>query len=260
MRHAFSLIELSIVLVIIGLLTGGILTGKSLIEASQTRKIGTDVQKYVTTVYAFRDKYFQYPGDMNNATRVWGASDPTWNVCRMIPSVGTLTCDGNGDGMIGIAPYQGEMLLVWKHLANAGLIGGDFTGVTGDSTGTYLAKHVPGSNCPAGAVDGTCYGFTYSPAPVSGHSYLWPGEYGHLMNFGKPGNYDPLNPALSAERTWNIDTKIDDGMPGMGRMITRGATAMPHCTNETNTLNYRTATYLLTDPEPLACAFYYRKN
>jgi prepilin-type N-terminal cleavage/methylation domain-containing protein len=263
MRRAFSLIELSIVLVILGLLTGGILAGKSLIEAAQTKKIAGDVQKYATAVYAFRERYFQYPGDMNNATQFWGASDPVFATCRLTPSTGISTCDGNGDGFVGgtmgntLTTYQPEALFVWKHLANAGLVAGSFTGVP--ETSSYPMEHISGVNCPPGPIDKTCFGLVSQAKPPPGHAYLWPGEYGVTLRFGKAYKYDPLLATLSAERTWNIDTKIDDGMPGIGRMVTRDATALPDCTAETDGNNYRTAEYLLTSTAPDACAFYYRR-
>mgnify|MGYP001100732306 CR=1 FL=1 len=67
-RIGFSLVELSIVLVILGLLVGGILGGKSLIKAAELRSISTEQAQWNTAIKAFRDKYFMLPGDMNNAT------------------------------------------------------------------------------------------------------------------------------------------------------------------------------------------------
>ena len=51
MRSAFSLVELSIVLVILGLLTGGILTGQSLIRAAELRSVTSQMQQYRVAVY-----------------------------------------------------------------------------------------------------------------------------------------------------------------------------------------------------------------
>ena len=63
MRHqsAFTLVELSIVLIIVGLLVGGVLTGQALIRAAELRAITTEKDKYITTLYAFRDKYQALP-------------------------------------------------------------------------------------------------------------------------------------------------------------------------------------------------------
>ena len=72
-KQGFSLVELSIVLVILGLLTGGILTGQSLIRAAELRSVTTEFQKYQTAMMTFRDRYMALPGDMRNATAFLGS-------------------------------------------------------------------------------------------------------------------------------------------------------------------------------------------
>ncbi|MGB1539971.1 MAG: prepilin-type N-terminal cleavage/methylation domain-containing protein, partial [Rickettsiales bacterium] len=57
MNRGFSLVELSIVLVILGLLTGGILGGQSLIRAAEMRAIATEYDAWKTAVNVFKDKY-----------------------------------------------------------------------------------------------------------------------------------------------------------------------------------------------------------
>lgn len=63
-NRAFSLVELSIVLVILGLLTGGILTGQSLIESATMRRQLADIATLQSATLSFRDKYMAIPGDM----------------------------------------------------------------------------------------------------------------------------------------------------------------------------------------------------
>lgn len=58
----FSLVELSIVLVILGLLTGGILGGQSLIKAAELRAVTTELDAFQTATNTFRQKYFALPG------------------------------------------------------------------------------------------------------------------------------------------------------------------------------------------------------
>jgi prepilin-type N-terminal cleavage/methylation domain-containing protein len=60
---AFTLIEMSIVLVIIGLIVGGVLVGQSLISAAAVRAQISQIERYQTAVNAFRDKYSGLPGD-----------------------------------------------------------------------------------------------------------------------------------------------------------------------------------------------------
>lgn len=109
-KAAFSLVELSIVLVILGMLVGGVLAGQSLIRASELRSITSDIHKMQSARIAFRDKYFSLPGDMPNAISFWGrqagnAGDGVDSTCAALtyatPSTDSRTCNGNGDGFIG---------------------------------------------------------------------------------------------------------------------------------------------------------------
>lgn len=102
MDRGFSLVELSIVLVILGLLTGGILAGQSLIRAAELRSVITTTDRYQAAVYSFRDKYFALPGDMRNATSFWGdqATGPSACADAGITDGTPGTCNGNGDGLI----------------------------------------------------------------------------------------------------------------------------------------------------------------
>ena len=72
--QGFSLVELSIVLVILGLLTGGILAGQNLIRASELRSVSTQINQLNTAFMTFRDTYFALPGDMRNAQDFWGGT------------------------------------------------------------------------------------------------------------------------------------------------------------------------------------------
>src|SRR5690606_13638021 len=69
---AFSLVELSIGLLILGLLTGGTLGRKEMIRAAELRSGMTESQQLQTVVNAFTGKYDALPGDMKNAERFWG--------------------------------------------------------------------------------------------------------------------------------------------------------------------------------------------
>src|SRR6478736_3210874 len=98
MRKGFSLVELSIVLVILGLLTGGILAGQSLIRAAELRAVGTEYGRYATATQTFRDKYLALPGDFKDATRFWNRLNSNADcVTSSSTTVGSPgVCDGNG--------------------------------------------------------------------------------------------------------------------------------------------------------------------
>jgi prepilin-type N-terminal cleavage/methylation domain-containing protein len=129
----FSLVELSIVLVILGLLVGGVLTGKSLIRAAELRSVTTDQQRFVAAAQIFREKYQAFPGDMTNATAFWGTAAACPGT-YLQPSTDATTCNGNGDGGVrGDTTGSNESFRFWQQLANAGLIEGQYSGVTGSA-------------------------------------------------------------------------------------------------------------------------------
>ena len=224
MRRGFSLVELSIVLVILGLLVGGILAGRSLIRASELRAVGTEYQRYKTATHAFRDKYFAVPGDFAQATRVWGrlvanAQCVTNNSAAVNATGGA--CDGNGDGMIDRATSNsrsGENFQVWRQLALAGLIEGSYTGIAGTNDND---EHIMGENHPVSKLANGGWGAEYATASVaSPQNYAV--QYGNYFIIGSYNeNSKPNRMVMRPEEAWNIDTKLDDGQPGYGIVIAR---------------------------------------
>lgn len=123
--RGFSLVELSVVLVILGLLVGGILAGQSLIHAAELRSINANAQKFITATHAFRDKYMALPGDMPNATAFWGAINATPATCAATNLyTGNATCDGDGNGLI--ENFEASKFF-WSQLTLAGLLEGKYT-------------------------------------------------------------------------------------------------------------------------------------
>lgn len=216
----FSLVELSIVLVILGLLVGGVLSGQSLIRAAELRSVSTEYARYVTAVQSFRDKYFAAPGDMNNATRFWGRMNANAD-CVTNSAAGVVAsgaCDGNGSGAIDFAAagQAAEFAQFWRHLANAGLIEGTYSGLTGAGS----AKHcVVGTDCPRGKMSNSGWGLENAPN-YGGDAFSFALDYTHTLIFGGSNPaYVPNSGILSPEEAWNIDTKLDDGRPAMGKVI-----------------------------------------
>jgi prepilin-type N-terminal cleavage/methylation domain-containing protein len=226
MKQGFSLVELSIVLVILGLLTGGILGGQSLIRAAELRSISTEVQRYTTAVHTFRDKYFQLPGDFRDATRFWGRlntnADCVTNSAAAVNAT-TGTCDGNGDGLpihnSSAATASAENLQFWRQLALAGLIEGTYTGVIGASA----AEVTGGTNLPRAKLSSGVWWMNSDGGvnPLSGAN-IYTANYGNYFTIGGAvSGAWPNAPILKPEEAWNIDTKMDDGRPGAGKIIAR---------------------------------------
>lgn len=255
MRQGFSLVELSIVLVILGLLVGGVLTGQSLIRAAELRSITTEFQKYQAAVNTFRDEYDGLPGDLANATAFWGAAHATPATCLTTAGTGTQTCNGDGNGAIDLpaaaASQRGEPYMAWEHLANAGLIEGDYTGMAGAGG---IDDSLIGVNVPRAKMGNAGWDLRYNPN-YPGDAISYAVDYGHHFGFGaKLAASATLAPVLKPEEAWNIDTKVDDGKPARGNVIARYwnnlCAAADDGTHANNDLN---ASYKLTDTS-LQCA------
>lgn len=111
-QQGFTLIEIAIVLVVIGLLLGGILKGQEMITQGKIRSIEKELDGVAVAVLGYQDRYKALPGDDNGAKARW--SDAT---------------DGDGDGSIegnfNASEASAEPKILWNHLRRSGLIGGD---------------------------------------------------------------------------------------------------------------------------------------
>ncbi len=183
-NQGFTLIEIAIVLVIIGLLLGGILKGQELITSARVRNLISQQDGVKAAFYGFQDRFRGLPGDYNQAK---------------INIQGT-TEDGNGDGQI-VTPGGGggivEPNLVWEHLSKAGFVNGNYT---------YAATVSPTTtpNNPYGQQVQLIWDNTYAVlngAPQTARHNL------------KTGNQIPVE--IIAE----VDRKVDDGLPASGSFV-----------------------------------------
>jgi prepilin-type N-terminal cleavage/methylation domain-containing protein len=211
--RGYSLVELSIVLAILGLIIGGIVAGQALLRAAELRAVSTEYTRYRTALQAFGDKYNAAPGDMANATNYWGIA----TACGGTSATGT--CNGNGDGFLNAAASAsttGEEFQFWRQLALSGFIGGNYTGVSGPAGAgdAVLSTNVPVSRLTNAGWDAHYIGV------YAGDTAAFAGDYGNVFVLGgqSTGNW-PMNPVLKPEEAWNIDTKLDDGMPATGRIV-----------------------------------------
>lgn len=195
----FTLIELSIVLVIIGLIVGGVLVGQDLIAAAEVRSQMSQVEKSNTAVNTFRTKFNGVPGDFSN--------EGTFGFTARANS----NARGDGDGLIeAIAGDQcTETFFFWSDLNIAGLLDGGVT-VLADDDGLACLKGntwAQGIYTPAGKMGGSF--LVYS---TGGRNYYY------LSNITAVGVTGAATEGalIKNQQAYNIDVKMDDGIPGTG--------------------------------------------
>ena len=108
----FTLVEIAIVLVIIGLLLGAVLQGQELIRSARVRNLIAEQDAVSTAILGFQDRFRALPGDYGEATT---------NITRRRAPTATATA---GSRTLGAVP---EYILVWTHLAAAGFLNGSFS-------------------------------------------------------------------------------------------------------------------------------------
>lgn len=122
-QKGFTLIEIAIVLVIIGLLLGGVLKGQELITQAKIKNVANDLNGISAAVYAYQDRYRAFPGDDPGYSRWSGATAPDPNTNIGDNRVGAA----NNGSVINCASSDAENCKFWEHLRRAGLIAGDAT-------------------------------------------------------------------------------------------------------------------------------------
>ena len=236
MKNAgFTLIELSIVLVIIGLIIGGVLGGQELVRAAELNATLADAQKYSTAINTFRIKYAAWPGDMKDATSYWGANAVD---CTTDSSGGT--CNGDGNGTIGYNVNMStslELFRVWQHLSLSGILPGSYSRVCRSWSGGYRYTKA-GQNVPAGKIASSGWG-------VNGRDdYYWTSSVAGIgkknrLYFGADGVELPYEWILKPDDARAIDLKGDDGKPKTGRILAGYGSGATYCSDT----NASTAVY-----------------
>ncbi len=182
-QSGFTLVEIAIVLVIIGLLLGGILKGQELINSAKVKNLANDFRVIPTYIYAYQDKFKALPGDdANVAAHVTGATSA--------PAGVTL-----GNGVINgawnsIAPAD-ESFLFWQHVRLANLAAGP----TDPADPTYTPKN---------AVGGTL-GITSAVT-------------GQLQISGMSGTYLVCSGGVLGKFAKQLDIQMDDGNTATGSL------------------------------------------
>lgn len=182
-QGGFTLIEIAIVLVIIGLLLGGVLKGQELINTAKVRALNNTVDGVTAAWFSFQDRYRAFPGDYTQAS-------------VNLPGVPSATGDGNGNGQVDTDPERAN---VWVHLEAAGYIIGNY-----DSTATVVPDRY---DCPIGI------------CPDNGFGVGMVLSFG-LQSRGLAGSAHELitGRGIPVEVLAELDRKVDDGLPETGAM------------------------------------------
>ena len=224
MRAGFTLIELSIVLVIIGLIVGGILVGRDMIEAAQIRATIAQYQQFVTAVNTFRLKYGGLPGDITSTqaaafgfqpARMDFVNQPCGSGSAITHGDGFLeACDRNFDAF-SFSQIEYEYGLFWRDLSSVQLIGNQFTIAVDGYNG---AGHQPNELLPVAKLGDNNYWIAYGvqvpgAAAYGGNGYPV-GNYFQLTGVtGLSGDTAEMSNGLSPLHAFALDNKIDDGAP-----------------------------------------------
>jgi prepilin-type N-terminal cleavage/methylation domain-containing protein len=163
-QQGFTLVEIAIVLVIIGLLIGGVLKGQEMITNAKVSKIENDYKGITAAILAYQDRYGVLPGD-----------DPS--ASTRFPGTWVAADNGNGDGIVGAASAAPqwnltannlENRMIWKHLRGAGFLKGPVD--------TTTASYQQPSHAFGGLI-----GFERNLYNLSGHVVVFGGLQGNVV-------------------------------------------------------------------------------
>ena len=247
MKQGFTLLELSIVMVIIGLIIGGITVGQDLIRAAELKKIVTDSNKYKLAINTFKLKYNALPGDLKNAGSYWPSCDAT-----------PANCNGDGDGIVDNlwSPNDDnleESWRFWQQLSDTELISGTYSGEDDTSCSSSSRCVIEDVNVPSGVDEASVWSFFIVRSGTNSGN----GRTRNTLVYSAPhpstGRW--YGPILTPEDAVNIDRKIDDGMPYIGKISGwSGGGYITNCTTPGNSA--ATDEYNLTDSET-RCLLYF---
>lgn len=182
-QTGFTLIELAIVLVIIGLLLGGVLRGQELINSAKVKNMARDFQNIQVYIYGYQDKFKALPGDDTAA-----ATHVTGGTAATVGTLGNGVIQGNWNN-----PADGdESCVFWQHVRLAGL--------------------APGPT----VVDCATAGNTYQPRNADGGVIGIQSVSGFTAITGMSGAYVVCSDAILGKFAKQLDTTLDDGVGNTG--------------------------------------------
>ena len=192
-QSGFTLVEIAIVLVIIGLLLGGILKGQELINSAKVKNLANDFRVIPTYIYTYQDKFKALPGDDAQVVAHIGVVVPP-AVQGATPPAGNGVINGNWNS----ATNTDESFLFWQHARLANLAAGP----TDIADPTYI---------PRNAVGGVI-GISSATAA-------------QVQIAGMTGTYQVCSAGILGKFAKQLDIQMDDGNTATGslRVVADGA-------------------------------------
>lgn len=231
-QSGFTLVELSIALIIIGLLIGGIIKSQEMMSNARIASTINTFENIQAAISTFQESYGTVPGDMRSAlTRLSNCNDDTF--CQNGDGNGIIASDGsdqhNWRSTFDNTVPEAEAFQFWKHLALANLL--KSVQSNGDPDNPMIGTTNPST--PLGGV----LEFYYDGGMRTGNGN--DETKGHIARLSANNFAGEPAGAITTQKAWIIDQKIDDGRPNTGYVIADYGVTDNDC-KETNgtTSNY----------------------
>jgi len=228
--QGFTLIELSIVLIVIGLIVGAIFVGRDLIHAAVIRAQLFQIEKYKSAVHTFKTKYNVLPGDLSPNDAI------AYGFFARGAGPSGLAGDGDGNGLIEgctsgplFASFEAvgcETAFFWTDLSAAQLIDGSFT-QSADGYVTALTQAAIAQYVPVAKLKNGNYIIAYGMGSPTNGDLPKGLNYFEIENITSiTGNIVGTNNITPLE-AFTMDQKVDDGLPTTGTVLAVGNNAFP---------------------------------
>jgi prepilin-type N-terminal cleavage/methylation domain-containing protein len=202
-QSGFTLVEIAIVLVIIGLLLGGVLKGQELINQAKIKNLGNDINGLSAAIYGYQDRFKKLPGDDNAAVARWSTATTDGNGNGVLEGCynGDTTCSG----AVTVTPNTAESLRFWQHLRLSGFVGGN------------AAASLTTAALPQNA--------------VGGYLGVQSGAFGNA-------SLNVCSANLPGKLASALDASLDDGIPNSGQVRAAAITVLNSAVPDTAATNY----------------------